>query len=111
MIETLISFISLILICVLAYFSTKYFAKSMSHYQKSESMQIMETLMLDKDKRMMIVKVQSKYYTLVTHSHGVENLGECDSYVEKKVEINKENRFDTLLNSFINKGDKHESKE
>lgn len=83
----------------------------MSQYQKSESMQIMETLMLDKDKRMMIVKVQSKYYTLVTHAHGVENLGECESYVEKKIEFNRDNRFDTLLNSFKNKGDKHETKE
>ena len=71
----------------------------------------METLMLDKDRRMMIVKVQSKYYTLVTHSHGVENLGECESYVEKKVEVKEENRFDTLLNSIMHKGDKHETKE
>lgn len=83
----------------------------MSHYQKSESMQIMETLMLDKDKRMMIVKVQSKYYTLVTHSHGVENLGECESYVEKNFEVKVENRFDNLLTSFMHKGDKHETKE
>ena len=83
MIETIISFISLILICVLAYFTTRYFAKTMGHFQKSDSMQIMETMMLDKDKRMMIVKVQSKFYTLVTHSLGVENLGECETYIEK----------------------------
>lgn len=109
MIETIISFISLILICVLAYFTTRYFAKTMNHFQKSDSMQIMETLMLDRDKRMMIVKVQSKYYTLVTHPHGVENLGECESYTEKTMSESKDNRFDSLLKQIMHKGDKHES--
>ena len=111
MIETIISFISLILICVLAYFTTRYFAKTMSHFQKSDSMQIMETLILDRDKRMMIVKVQSKYYTLVRHTHGVENLGECESYSERTINESKDNRFDSLLKQIMHKGDKHESQE
>lgn len=65
--------------------------------------------MLDRDKRMMIVKVQSKYYTFVTHPHGVENLGECESYTEKTMSECKDNRFDSLLKQIMHKGDKHES--
>jgi len=82
----------------------------MNHFQKTDSMQIMETLMLDRDKRMMIVKVQSKYYTLVTHSNGVENLGECENYIEKSFDNRKENYFESYLNQLIHRGDKHDPK-
>lgn len=107
MIETLISFISLILVCVLAYFSTRYYAKMMSKTQKSDSMQVMESMMLERDKRIIIVKILDKYYTLVSHSNGVENLGECE-YIEKPKNEQAGNRFDLLLKQFVRKGDRHE---
>jgi flagellar biogenesis protein FliO len=111
MIETLISFISLILVLVLAYFSTRYFAKSVNKMQRSESMHIVESMMLERDKRLCIVKIQNRYIALVTHSNGVENLGECVGYVEKENLTSPQNNpFDVIINQFI-KGDKHENKE
>lgn len=82
----------------------------MGKMQKSESMQIMESMMLERDKRILIVKILNKYYTLVTHANGVESLGECE-YIEKPSIVQTENRFDLLLKQLIRKGDKHDSQE
>ena len=45
MLETIISFIALILVLVLAYFSTRYFAKTMHKMQSSDSMHIVESIL------------------------------------------------------------------
>ena len=108
MIETIISFIALILICGLAYFTTKFYAASMKRFNQTDSMQVMESMMLERDKRIMIVRIQSKYFILISHSNGVENLGECD-YVEKVTLDKNPNQFEQLIQQFIRKGDKHEN--
>jgi len=112
MIETIISFISLILILVLAYFSTRYFAKSVKGMQRTQSMHIVESMMLERDKRILIVKIQNRYLALVTHQNGVENLGECEGYVENTSSELPVNPFESIMNQWLQrKGDKHDSQE
>ncbi len=113
MLETIISFIALILVLVLAYFSTRYFAKTMHKMQSSDSMHIVESMMLERDKKIVIVKIQNRFIALATHANGVENLGECDGYIERIQDDSKTiNPFESILNQFIHtKGDKHEPKE
>jgi flagellar biogenesis protein FliO len=112
MIETIISFISLILILVLAYFSTRYFAKSVKGLQRTQSMHIVESMMLERDKRILIVKIQNRYLALVTHQNGVENLGECEGYIENILPEAPLNPFETILNQWVQrKGDKHDTQD
>lgn len=112
MIETIISFISLILVLVLAYFSTRYFARSVKGMQKTQSMHIVESMMLERDKRILIVKIQNRYLALVTHQNGVENLGECEGYIESSLSESPLNPFESVLNQWIQrKGDKHDTQD
>lgn len=113
MLEVLFSFVSLILVLVLAYFGTRYFAKTYHKMQRTSSMHIVESMMLERDKRLLIVKVHERYLALVSHANGVENLGECVGYVEPiQTQTQDLKPFEAVLKQLmLNKGDKHDKKE
>lgn len=72
--EILFTFLSLIIVLVSAYFFTKWYASGQRLRMQASSLQIVDQLTLDRDKRLVIIKIQDQYYTSILSRMGATQL-------------------------------------
>lgn len=72
--DIVFTFISLILVLVAAYFFTKWYASGQRTRMQASSLQIMDQLMLDRDKRLVVLKIQDHYYASILSRTGATQL-------------------------------------
>ena len=72
----------LILVLVLAYYSTKLIAKLNQGSGKSKYMQVVDRLILDQKTSIVIVEINGENQVIVLGEHAIENLGVVDSLNE-----------------------------
>lgn len=72
----------LIVVILLAYFTTVFIAKYASGNGMSSHMQLIDRLVIDRNTSIVIVKIESHYQVLVIGQNCIENLGVLDSIEE-----------------------------
>ena len=72
--EIVFTFISLIFVLVAAYFFTKWYAVGQRSRMQASSLHIVDQLMLDRDKRLVVLKIQDHYYASILSRMGATQL-------------------------------------
>jgi hypothetical protein len=72
--EILFTFLSLVLVLTGAYFFTKWYATGQKTRMQASSLQIVDQITLDRDKRLVIIKIQENYYTSILSRAGATQL-------------------------------------
>lgn len=90
----------LIIVILLAYFTTIFIANHASGSGMSTHMKIVDRLVIDRNTSIVIVKIEEHYQVLVIGANAIENLGVLDS-LEEASEIRVS--FAERLKSAINK--------
>ena len=65
-----------VLILILAYFSTRYIGKGIGHYQNSRYMRIIDRIFIGQDKAILIIKIGERYCLFATSQSGIQLLME-----------------------------------
>ena len=72
--DILFTFSSLILVLVAAYFFTKWYATGQRKRMSASQLQIVDQLTLDRDKRLVVIKIQDQFYTTILSRMGATQL-------------------------------------
>lgn len=103
------SVLILIAIFILTYVATRFLGVQLNARLKSQYMEVVDSLMMDKDTKMMIVKIQEKYYVSTLSRSGSSAL----THLQDFHEVERVNRVEPLsfqsILKFQRKEKNHES--
>jgi len=71
----LLSLIMMIIVMALAYITTVFLASRLQMTSKTRHLRVIDQLILDKDKRIVIVEIAQRFHVLAFSANHVENLG------------------------------------
>lgn len=100
MIELFSALIILIFVLFLTYYVTMFIAKHGGGFGKSNYMQIIDRLSIDRNNTLVIVKIASEYQVLLVNSHNSINLGMIEELDEEV--INKKD-FKSIYDKILNR--------
>lgn len=104
--EILFTFLSLILVLVSAYFFTKWYATGQRSRMQASSLQIVDQLTLDRDKRLVIIKIQDQYFTSILSRMGATQLTPVQYVPQEGSPVHPFQQ--TVLNAWMAKGGKQD---
>lgn len=104
--EILFTFLSLILVLVAAYFFTKWYASGQRSRMQASSLQIVDQLTLDRDKRLVVIKIQDQYFTSILSRMGATQLTPIQYTPQEGSTVHPFQQ--TVLNAWMAKGGKQD---
>jgi len=104
--EILFTFMSLILVLLAAYFFTKWYASNQRSRMQASSLQIVDQLTLDRDKRLVIIKIHDQYFTTILSRMGATQLTPIQYTAQEGSTVHPFQQ--TVLNAWIAKGGKQD---
>lgn len=104
--EILFTFLSLILVLVSAYFFTKWYASGQRSRMQASSLQIMDQLTLDRDKRLVVIKIQDQYFTTILSRMGATQLTPIQYAPQEGSTVHPFQQ--SVLNAWMTKGGKQD---
>ncbi|WP_312643800.1 flagellar biosynthetic protein FliO [Hydrogenoanaerobacterium sp.] len=103
--EFLFSLVVLILILVLAYYTTKWIGKKGSMQSGSRMIKVLDRVMVGQDKMLMIVQVQDQTMLVGMTSHSVQKLCDIENADELILQAKtSDTDFSSILNSALHEG-------
>jgi flagellar biogenesis protein FliO len=76
----LLSLIMMITVMAFAYITTVFLASRMQMSSKTKHLKVVDQLILDKDKRIVIVEIAQRFHVLAFSANHVENLGLIEDF-------------------------------
>ena len=99
MFEYISTVMILILVIILAYFTTVFIGRYANGNGVSSHMQLIDRLVIDRNTSIVIVKIESQYQVLVIGQNCIENLGVLDSIEEAvQTRISFSDRLKSVMN-------------
>ena len=98
----LLSMIVLAGVLVLAYYTTKFLARTTGSRLASANVRVLEKVMLGKESYLLIVKIQDRVILLGVTPGGIQKLEELDDYIESNK--NTPQDFGKIFAEYIGKG-------
>ena len=77
--NSIFALFSFALVLALAYFTTKFLSKKMTNYNKSEKMNIVDTISIDNNNKISIVKILEEYYVISINNNGINLIDKLDT--------------------------------
>lgn len=104
--EIVFTFLSLILVLVSAYFFTKWYAYTQRSRMQASSLQIVDQLTLERDKRLVVIKIQDQYFTSILSRMGATQLTPIQYIPQEGSTVHPFQQ--SILNAWLAKGGKQD---